>query len=150
MIRLIIICVFCFFSAIVFAGEADVLSILIPDKLKTFVLKKSSRAGVQKIWGKPDLVEGSRDYYIQEGIKYPVEFSYDKKDLLKKIYYRFITENPPRYEQLKTILDTKPLEDASKNLEHKGEYFLVRLPDAHIVLKFRNDKNKTLDTLVME
>lgn len=138
------------FSCALWASETEVLANLIPPKLKSFTLKKSSKNEVQKVWGKPDLVEGMKEYYILEGVKYPVEFSYDRKGILKKIYYRFVSGEPPRYEQLKTLLENKTIEDASKDPKHKGEFFIIKLPEAHMVLKFRDDKNKTLDTLILQ
>ncbi len=139
-----------FFSCTLWANETEVLNNLIPAKLKSFSLKKTTRSEVQKIWGKADLVEGMKEYYSQEGVKYPVEFSYDRKGILKKVYYRFVSGEPPRYEQLKTLLENKVIEDASKDPKHKGEFFMIKLPEAHLVLKFRDDKNKTLDTLIWQ
>jgi len=139
-----------FVAANLFATEAEILNILIPEKLKPLVLKKSTRIEVQKIWGKPDLVEKNCDYYIKEGIKYPVSFSYDQSDKLIKIYYRFVSEKPIKLEQVKMIFGPKGVAPVTEDPQNKNEFFLVNMPEKHLVLKFRQSEHQLLDTLIME
>lgn len=128
----------------------DLFQKLIPEKLKTLKIKTSTRAEVQKIWGKPDLTELSRDYYSLEGIKYPVEFTFDRSNRLSKIYYRFVDKNPPQFSSLTLLIGKNPVVDASKDPNSQGQFFLVKIPEKKLVLKFRNNKTKDLDTMVME
>ena len=107
----------------------DLFQKLIPEKLKTLKVKTSTRVEVQKVWGKPDLTELSRDYYSLEGIKYPVAFTFDRRNRLSKIYYRFVEKNPPQFSSLTLLIGKNPVVDASKEPNFQGQFFLVRIPE---------------------
>lgn len=128
----------------------EVFQKLIPEKLKNLKMKSTTRSEVQKIWGKPDLTELSRDYYSIAGVKYPVEFTFDRTNRLSKIYYRFVEKNPPQFESLSLLIGKHPVVDASKDPGSQGQFFIVKIPERKLILKFRNNKSKDLDTLVLE
>lgn len=131
-------------------SKDEVFKNLLPEKIKSFQLVKTSREDVHKVWGKPDLTERNKDYYILEGVKYPVEFTFDKGNRLKKMYYRFVGEKTYTYQDLKPLVENLPMVDAAKNLNSKGIFFLIKVPEKRAVLKFRNNDKKGLDTLIIE
>ena len=67
---------------------------LLPAPLEQLKIKVTTKAEVEKILGKPALIEGSKYYYAQGGFKYSLEITFEKT-VVKEFHYTFLTPRPP-------------------------------------------------------
>lgn len=76
-----------FLSMNAFAGRQEILSLL-PVKLQKLSISKTSLKEAQKLLGKPDYVEGEKQYWVEKGFKYAIELTF-KDSKLVSLHYSF-------------------------------------------------------------
>ena len=105
---------------------------LLPEKIARVQINKSSKLDVEKIMGKPDLIENNKYYYEVDGLKYGLELSFEQ-DKLRELHFTFV-KNKPAIEKLKFKFDTAELVPFPRSGASSGRYFLLSKPDAEMVI----------------
>jgi hypothetical protein len=108
------------------SGLEAKLRAALPAPLDKAQLGKTTIGDLEAKMGKPDLIEGSKRYWIKNGLKYAVVLSF-KKDKLSSIHYTF-TEGKPSLESIYSDLKQSALEP------YNTRYLIHRSPSAEVVI----------------
>lgn len=98
MLKKVILLAFIVLSQSLYAEKAEgwkiPVSRLLPSPLEQIKVKSSTKTDIEKILGKPALIEGQKYYYAQGGFKYSLEITFNKS-VVKEFHYTFLTPRPP-------------------------------------------------------
>ena len=88
---------------------------ILPASIAKIKIKTTTAAEVEKLLGKPALIEKNKHYYEQNGFKYSLEIIYDN-NLVREFSYTFASPKPV-FDRTKIAIDMDALSSSS------GRYF---------------------------
>lgn len=106
MLRLAIVLLLLSFNSFAGSSWQEEVKSLLPPPLSTFVSGTTTLKDVTKALGKAQLVNGSKHYWEQGGLKYALEITF-KANKISSINYTFTGKRP----ELKILLDKIKLEE---------------------------------------
>jgi hypothetical protein len=87
MMKTILSLLFLVMSFSAFAGEAEIRSLL-PKRLQGLEIGKTTITQAVDVLGMPDLVKGPKQYWAEDGFKYAIELTFEKRKLVS-LHYSF-------------------------------------------------------------
>lgn len=100
---------------------------LLPAKMKSFRVGQTTISEAEKKLGKPDLVEGEKRYWKQDGFKYAIELHFRGK-VLSSLHYTF-TGKRPGLDQLQGSMTVEDLKG-----DPASHYLILKEKTAEIVV----------------
>lgn len=94
MTKVFYLLIFLSFSSFAESNLATEARKLLPQDLQELTLNKMTSLEVQKKLGKPQLIEGNKQYWEIDGFKYGLELTFDKSKKLETIHYSFVGKRP--------------------------------------------------------
>jgi len=104
----------------------DKLRATLPAPLNAAIIGKSTIKELESRMGKPHLVEGSKRYWIKDGLKYAVVLTF-KNNKLSTIHYTF-TSNKPSVDIIYADISKKSFEP------YNTTYFIHRSASTEVVI----------------
>lgn len=125
---------FCIFALNSYAQDlsSKQLADILPAKIYNLSQKLSTKSEVEKVLGKPSLIENQKSYYQIGKLKYDLVITY-KDENLKEIFYTFSGKRPD-LKSLGIIIDEKKLRP-----------YLVNKQPAHLSLITNNSQEMVIN-----